>query len=1024
MPRRLFAFAGVLLTLLAFGAADVYILTRVLCDKAFVEAELRRVVGRDCTFHKMKPVPFRGITVSRLRLESALMPPGIHVFFVDRLDVAFDPARLLAGEIVPTTIVLESPQLNLLPNRLGEYELLKLLETVSPPARPLGAEPASPPTCIVRKGLLRVQDEAIFRRGHTQVVSDVNVELRPYREGLMLIEGSLLLEGIGRFTITGETDLARNTWTIELASTPNEPIELGPKIAGILADTEEHNLLGAWNNYKPEGPVDLRVRITSDPRQPTEDFVVTMNTRGISATAKAFPYPVEDAKGHFEFRRSGALIHRVKAKSAGTDLSIDGYTNGYDADAGFHLEIEMADLRLDERIKKALHPDDQKTYDLFSPSGVVDVRAEIDREFGDDKPIRNHVWIRCKDARFTYQGLPYPIEKVAGEIELDGPRIEVKAVTGQNGSVVVNGTLVDISGEPDIDVRIEGRKIRLDEKLYRALGEDARKIWKRLSPSGEVNLVWTGRQEKRSGKPLAQRVTIRMSGVDILYDGFPYQLRDLYGEVVYDSAAETVEIRDVDGTHGAAKVRIRGLVRDIGGDGAFDLTVEGTDVELDAELKAALAPENREVWDLFTPSGKVDLVWEGHAVGGRNQDIRQSLWAKLKGCTATYKKIPIRIEGITGQLTYDEGGTRIEHLSGRRGDTSVRIDGTIAPGEDPPFDLTIDVSDLPLSDDVVQALPDRARELLTDWKVRGNLHLKGRFELKDDTGGKRRTLYTTEVRLNEVDLDVGMPLTRLEGRVALSGEVDDERHTARGSADVGRVRVNGKLLTKLHGQFVYEEDRLVFQGLRGDAYEGRIGGEAKFDVPKGTFETNLTISDLDLSTFARDTFVSDKEVAGTLDARASLEGSAMDRSTWTGTLELDIEDGALWEVPLFYRIFSVLSLTDDRKGAFETGMVEGKIRDGKIYVEKMRFESENVKLVGKGWVGFDGELNLQLNSHLKRMGLGPLDPLGALLDPITKNLYAIQAEGTFQEPETSLRPLPFLWGDDEEVDETKPGSEK
>ncbi len=1027
MPRRLFAATAVLLTLLAFAAADAYLLTRVLCDKAFVEAELRRVVGRYCTFHKMRPMPFRGISVTRLRLESAQMPPGLHVFYVDRLEVSFDPARMLSGQIAPTLIVLESPELNLVPNRQGEYELAKLLETVTPPGPPPGAEPLPPPTYLVRNGLFRIQDEAVFRKDHVQVVRDVNLEMRPFREGVSLLDGSLRLEGIGSFTITGEIDHVRDSWTIELASLPTEPIELGTKMAALLANTEEHDLFGAWNNYKPEGPVDLRVRIAHDPRQPTDDFVVTMDTHGITATAKAFPYPLEDTHGHFEFRRGGAFIQGVKARSAGTDLGIDGYTDGYNADAGFHLEIEMSDLKLDGRIKKALHPDDQKTYDLFSPSGVVDARAEIDREFGDDKEIRNHVWIRCKDARFTYTGFPYPITKVAGDIELDGPRIVIKGVTGQSDltSVVVNGTLLDISGDADIDVRIEGTKIRLDDRLFAALGEDAQKVWKRLSPTGEVNLLWTGKQKKGSGQPLAQRVAILTNGVNVLYDGFPYRLEDMHGEVVYDSAAETVEIRGVDGMHGTGKARVRGLVRDIGGDGAFDLTIEGTDVALDSDLKAALTPENREVWEMFKPEGRIDLTWEGHAVGGRNQDVRQTLWAKLKGCSATYEKIPVRIEGITGQLTYDASGTKIDHLAGKRGDASVRLDGAIAPGDDPPFDITVSLSDLPLSEEVVAALPARARDLLTESKASGSLHMKGRFELKDDSGGKRRTLYSAEVRLNEVDLDVGTPLRRMEGRVQLSGEVDAEGHAARGSADIGRVRVNGKLLTKVHGEFVYEEDRLVFQGLRGDAYEGRIAGEAKFDVPKGTFETELTISDLDLATFARDTFVSDKEVAGTMDAHAVVRGDAKDRTTWAGTLDLDIKDGALWEVPLFYRVFSVLSLSDDRKGAFETGHVESVIHDGRFDVEEMEFESNNVRLEGKGWVGFGGELSLQLNSHMKRMGLGPLDPLGALLDPITKNLYAIQAEGTFQEPEMSLRPLPFLWNEDDgEKKKDDQGSEK
>ncbi len=1024
MPRRLFAVFGILLTLLAFGAGDAFLLTKVLCDKNYVEAVLRRIVGRQIVIHRLRPVFFNGLAVSRLRLTSAQMPGAMAVFQIQEVAIRLDPAGLLRGRFSPVEVTLDSPELNMIPNRQGEYELASLFQNFGGGGGMPTGEAQPTPAYVVRNGLFRVQSDSVFEKDHIQEVRDVNVTLRPFKGSLALLEGSLLLVGVGRFEVTGEVDYARKAWSLVLSSPAGDPIVLGPQVAALLANTPEHPIRGSWNNYKPEGPVDLKVRIVHDPsQQPADDWVVIVDPHGINVTAKAFPLDVEDAEGHLEFRAKGALIMGMKCKSGPTDLRVDGYTDGYDADAGFHLVIDMTNLLLDHRLKKALHPDDQKTYDLFKPSGKADARAEIDRPFGKTETIRNHVWIRCKDAAFTYAHFPYPITGVAGEIELDGPRIDVKGVTGQNGltTVTVKGTITDISGDSQIAMRIEGSKIHLDKQLHDALGKDAQKIWDRLAPDGEVNLDWSGDREKGSGKELAQRVAIGLNGVRVLYDGFPYELTDLHGEVVYDSAAQKVEIRGIDGRHVGAQTRVRGEVRDIGGDGAFELKVEGTDIALDADLKAALTPENREVWEMFHPEGKVDLTWEGRAVGGRNKDVRQSLWAKLKGCTATYVKIPLRIEGITGQITYDETGTRIDHLSGRRGDANVLLDGTVGCGDDPPFDVNVSVSDLPIAQDVLVALPESARNLLTESKARGSLNLKGRFEQKDDTGGKRRTLYSAEVRLNEVDLDLGTPLTKLEGRIALSGEVDAKRHVARGSADIGRVRVGGKLLTKVHGQFVYDQDRLLFQGIGGDAYGGRLGGNVKFDLPNSRFEADLTLDDLDLSTFARDTFVSDKEVTGTMDAHAVVVGKSTDRQTWTGTLDLDIQDGELWEVPLFYRMVSVLSLKDDRKGKFETGMVKSTIADGRFHVTKLDFESNNVKLVGDGTVGFDGTLNLRLNTHMKSVGMGPLDPLFSIFDPITKNLYAIKAEGTFQEPDMSLQPLPFLFGNGE--DDKKKGKD-
>src|SRR6185436_5001793 len=167
----------------------------------------------------------------------------------------------------------------------------------------------------------------------------------------------------------------------------------------------------------------------------------------------------------------------------------------------------------------------------------------------------------------------------------------------------------------------------------------------------------------------------------------------------------------------------------------------------------------------------------------------------------------------------------------------------------------------------------------------------------------------------------------------------------------------------------------------------------------------FTLDRVDLQDFVRDTkSYANKTMLGkvSLDVR-DLKGNSLESGTITGKGRMLIRDGGLWDIPIFLKLFTLNpgELFKSRN-QFDAGVIEFDIKQRKINVERMAFTSESVSVVGRGHVGFDGDLNLVLKPRS-----GPLlgldffvlrwagDLLSFLLDPVV----SVEVTGTFDKPE-------------------------
>ncbi|OHB74436.1 MAG: hypothetical protein A2Z34_05115 [Planctomycetes bacterium RBG_16_59_8] len=155
----------------------------------------------------------------------------------------------------------------------------------------------------------------------------------------------------------------------------------------------------------------------------------------------------------------------------------------------------------------------------------------------------------------------------------------------------------------------------------------------------------------------------------------------------------------------------------------------------------------------------------------------------------------------------------------------------------------------------------------------------------------------------------------------------------------------------------------------------------------------------------------EKKVAGTVDAEfRDVRGSLRDPGTFEGGVSLSMRDLYLWDMPLFYNMLSLKLFSFRTHPVFTIGLLRAKISGGKLVVEEIAFQGEDVDMRGNGEIGFDGGLNLLLNTRTKTVisGIPGINILEGAIDLVKDNIYAVEITGTFAAPVHSAKLLPTI----------------
>jgi hypothetical protein len=382
-----------------------------------------------------------------------------------------------------------------------------------------------------------------------------------------------------------------------------------PKSQAMLHEVEAQ--------YEPRGYISLDYTLRHDPSGGWRKRCV-IKPDGVRAEYVYFPYPLEQIAGVIEQESASTVPEVLKLNlvgRAGTrPISIRGEVRSQQpapaSAAGpkppslVSVDIRGDNVPLDDRLMAALlpkgdkGPSGSKLYDLahsFNPTGLADFQAFIRRD-GRSSQFANRFLIGFHDAALRYKVFPYPLENVAGTLDIQPGHWDFRDFKGthKGGTFHARGRSVPGPDGDRVEVFLDGANLKLDEELKEALDEEMQRTWTKFQPDGRID--FTARIDIPPGPDKSHKheidLTVQARGCTIRPDFFKYTIRDLTGKLhFYDK--HWVRLDDFQGKHGKSVLSLKDgvvYVKQGGGVWAQLGKLQGMPLAPDTEFLDALPP--------------------------------------------------------------------------------------------------------------------------------------------------------------------------------------------------------------------------------------------------------------------------------------------------------------------------------------------------------------------------------------------------------------------------------------------------
>ncbi|HET6202265.1 MAG TPA: hypothetical protein VFI25_05615 [Planctomycetota bacterium] len=787
-----------------------------------------------------------------------------------------------------------------------------------------------------------------------------------------------------------------------------------------------------------EGRVDLRGRVLR--RAGAWDGALETRIRDLRARCEGFrdresgrvygfAYPVRLTRGTASARPDRVWLHDFSGSMGSASFSLAGEISG-GARPGLELDLRAAGLPFDAEVRTALEKLEggTKTFDEFAPRGPADVRLRLSHPPGESR-LRYEATIEPRGASASWRPLPLRVHDLSGGITFEEDRVFFDlSGPAASGRVAVHG---EVSGpraaadpSPGLLLRVSGEGLEIGSELLLAATTFAPTIlpWlEALEPLGGRLALEASVFRPRGARPeeVAVEARLDVDGVSIRIPGLGIRAGGVSGSIFVGASRgrKTVQADTLRGDLLGSTVFGSLAHRETDSGEEFALEVDAPRVPLDPRVQEAFADALGLPWlrpDAVDAAGAFDLhlAWR-RGPGGSSPSAR----LRLRDVSLRGRKVPFAVEGIEGRLLVDADGIRgdEEGLAFRIAGARARIRPLALRVEEgrPIGSFLLRATDLPLPSSFERALPPDLARPLRELRISGTADLEDvRIELRPSAGHGIAFEAAGDVALRGASFDPGISISELDARLRLDRlALGPGGASAAATIAAARGRLLGLPVEDLRASLDAQPDRLTFTGLSatlaGGDLRARQGREPLVvhlgDPP--SFSTSLSLRGADLRRLLAEIFPRAGDLRGRLDARFDLEGTPGDLGSFRGKGTIDIERGALGEIPVFGEIFALLHAFEiGHAPEFQEGKAHFEIAKRKVRFGKIELKSDVLEIVGlenRGEMGFDGDLDLLFESRVFPE-IPIVRPLYDLLREVLPRIWRIHVRGSLASPKVTL----------------------
>jgi len=212
---------------------------------------------------------------------------------------------------------------------------------------------------------------------------------------------------------------------------------------------------------------------------------------------------------------------------------------------------------------------------------------------------------------------------------------------------------------------------------------------------------------------------------------------------------------------------------------------------------------------------------------------------------------------------------------------------------------------------------------------------------------------------------------------------------------------------------------LTIDNFEGDLYAGKLHGRASIALSNDApYAFDFGVEHVDIHKLLAAIAGKESQVSGFMTGAALIAGQGSDPGKIKGNGKLSIEEGVLWEIPLFGIFSHIMNDIDTGLGTTKATKADATftLGDKAAKTEDMTVAAGAFTLLGRGKLGFDGKLDFRIEARpLKSWPI--LGQFGFLLGKILE--YKIGGTlGDYSYRPTNL-PKEWLPHDDSQKSKTK-----
>ncbi len=963
-----------------------------------------------------------GIRVQRVQIiEPGAEGPHAELLAVDEMTLVCetDLRHILAGEVKVQRVVVRRPVLRVTRRRDGSYSAAKLV--------PLPQLSDDPPEIRIEGGTIELFDptrnpsSTLTLRDVHMVIHAPQARAAPGPRARWL-EGTLGGDHFQRMAVKGAVDACKGTWDLGGVI---EELTLSPQLRDALPEPVAAHL-HAVDDVR--GQVSLTFRVSRNPGDPQPGrFAVSGRLSHGRIDDRRLPYPLTDVRAAFRLSEDGFAIDDLTARANEAALRLSCRRSGFGRRAPMQVTAEIRQLELGRPLTDALPEPLKEQWHQYRPAGQIDVDLEL--------AFDGHRWAptieaRLLDVSFTHIRFPYRLEHGVGTVQLADGRVQVnvRAHSG-NEPVRIDAEVTDVLDSPYGWLRVQSNAIPLDEKLLVALPGDSGEVVRSLEPRGTIRVDYRAWRE-RPEQPMHTHLLVELNRCAIRFDRFPYPVRDIRGTI--EMRDDQWQFRDLQGRNDAGRVVCHGHLQTRPEGREFRLALEAADIPLEGELRDALTPSVRSLWEDLRPRGAIDFSAEiRYLVEKRHLSVSTRIRPQADVTSIDPVRFPYRMENLEGEIVYRDGHVSFDRLEAEHGAVRISTAGDCEILPDGRWLLRLSglsVDRLRFDRDLVQALPDGLRRSLTGLNPAGLFNLRGSIDLEGGIRADDRIKAAWDVRVgfHQASIDCGVKLENMHGGLTLTGRYDGTRMAAGGELDIDSLTYKDFQFTQVTGP-LWIDDQQVLLGswverrrgaeqrssararpVSASLFDGVIRGDAWITLgPVPRWGLHATLDQADLARCAQEVLTGEHSLQGRLQAALDLRGAGSSTNAMVGHGAIRLDSADVYELPLMIALLKILSIRSPDRNAFSKSDIRFRVEGQHIYFDQIDFSGDAISLLGKGEMDF--QQNVRMTFHAI-VGRGDLDlpVLKQVLGGASQQIMLIHVTGTMQQPETRREAFPAV----------------